>query len=347
MSAPLKVLVVDDSAVVRQAFAELLTEKGGMEVSVAPDGVVAMSKLERFAPDVVVLDLDLPRMDGFAFLRWVMANHRTPVVVCSSASAKGTEVALRSLEEGAVDVVAKPRRALETGAPELIEAIRGAAGAHPRSRGASSCAPATRAPSSPGPRLLVMGASTGGTEALREVLARLPETFPGVVLVQHLPKAFTGRFAQRLDEACALEVREAKDGDEVQPGLALVAPGGQHAVVKKDGARLWVSLHSGPPLNKHRPSVDALFVSAAEAAGERTMGVLLTGMGADGAEGLLALRRAGAFTVAQDEASCVVFGMPREAIHRGAAACVLPLEHIGAALIERVASPPPNAGRSP
>lgn len=337
MSEPLRVLVVDDSAVVRQALITVLRDQGGMEVVAAPDGVVAISKLGRFRPDVIVLDLDLPRMDGFAFLRWVMEHDRTPVVVCSGASGKGTDVAFRALGEGAVDVIGKPRLGVEEAGPELIEAIRGAAAARPRLRGPVPSPERSALPVATARRLGVLGASTGGTEALHEVLGGLPATAPGLVIVQHMPVAFTQRFAQRLDESCALEVRLAQDGDEIRPGLALLAPGDRHVVVRRQGGRLLVSLHAGPEVCRHRPSVDVLFRSAAEAAGPEAVGALLTGMGADGAEGLLALRRAGAATIAQDEASCVVFGMPREAIRRGAAAEVVPLGRIAATLLRQFA----------
>lgn len=355
MSELLRVLVVDDSAVVRQALSAVLRAAGGMEVVAAPDGVVAISKLGRFRPDVIVLDLDLPRMDGFAFLKWVMAHDRIPVVVCSGASGKGTDVAFRALEEGAVDVIGKPRLAVEEAGPALIEAIRGAAAARPRRRdevavdsaraerprpGPIAASPSKHPPHAAAPRrLVVIGASTGGTEALHELLGGLPASVPGLVIVQHMPEVFTQRFAQRLDEDCALEVREARDGDEVRPGVALLAPGGRHAVVRRRGTRLLISLHGEPEVCRHRPSVDVLFCSAAEAAGPQAVGVLLTGMGADGADGLLALRRAGAATLAQDEASCVVFGMPREAILRGAAEEVVSLGRMAPALLRRIAQP--------
>ncbi len=341
MSAPLRVLVVDDSAVVRQALTTVLREQGGMEVAVAADGVLAVAKVPRFHPDVIVLDLDLPRMDGFAFLRWVLEHERIPVVVCSGASGAGTDVALRALREGAVDVIAKPRLAVEDAGPELLEAIRGAAAARPRPPTPGAALP--RAAALPAlRRLVVVGASTGGTEALHELLGALPTTCPGLVIVQHMPAVFTERFAQRLDETCDLEVREARDGDEVLPGLALLAPGGRHVVLRRQAGRLRVALHDGPPVNRHRPSVDVLFHSAAEVAGPETAGVLLTGMGADGAEGLLALRRAGALTLAQDEASCVVFGMPREAVRRDAALEVVPLARMASTLLHRMAAPTPD-----
>lgn len=338
MSAPLKVLVVDDSAVVRQALVILL-QREGMEVALAADGVVATAKVPQFRPDVIVLDLDLPRMDGFAFLRWLMDRDRVPVVVCSGATGKGTDAAFRALREGAVDVVPKPRLAVEDAGPELIEAIRGAAAARPRRSAPASPARLAPADGTALRRVVVIGASTGGTEALHELLAALPRSVPGIVVVQHLPAAFTAQFAQQLDQACELDVREAADGDEVRPGLALIAPGGRHARLRRRGDRLLVALEDGPLVCRHRPSVDVLFDSAAASCGADALGVLLTGMGADGASGMVALRRAGAATLAQDEASCVVFGMPREAIHRGAVDEVVPLGRMAETLLNRIAVP--------
>ncbi|HET7294657.1 MAG TPA: chemotaxis response regulator protein-glutamate methylesterase [Vicinamibacteria bacterium] len=342
----LQVLVVDDSAVVRQAMIGILTREPGLSVSVASDPLIALSKMERARPDVIVLDLEMPRMDGFTFLRKLMAEDPIPVVVCAGLAERGTDAALRATEEGAVAVVAKPRVGvggfLEESAQMLIDTIRGAAEARPRSRGLSartSSQPArARSTPSAGARnpdaILALGASTGGTEALREILEAMPADAPGIVIVQHMPPVFTRTFAERLDRCCRIEVKEAEPGDRVAQGRALVAPGDRHLSVQRGGGGYLVETADGPLVSRHRPSVDVLFHSVARAAGANAVGAILTGMGDDGARGLFAMRQAGARTLAQDEASCVVFGMPKEAIARGAVGDVLPLQRMAGALLE-------------
>jgi two-component system chemotaxis response regulator CheB len=399
---PARILVVDDSAVVRQALAQILG-RAGLAVSTANDPLIAMDKMRRERPDAIVLDIEMPRMDGLTFLRKVMAEDPIPVVVCSGLAGRGSEVALRALEEGAVDLVEKPRLAvkdfLEGSAARLVHVVRAAVLARvhrrpaarlpaPKLQGCSEfpgpsqasetqaaqgatteharrhvreeqrsdaqrvvrpatggeTAPAVDAPprpaarGSPG-RVVVVGASTGGTEALRRLLEAMPPDAPGIAIVQHMPPVFTAQFAARLDRSCRIEVKEAADGDRLHPGRALVAPGDRHLALRRAGDGYAVQVLAGPPVSLHRPSVNVLFRSAAQAAGGNAAGVILTGMGDDGADGLAELRTAGARTFAQDEATCVVFGMPKEAIARGAAEQVLPLPRIAPALLEWWRSP--------
>ena len=346
----MKVLVVDDSAVVRQALSAILC-RAGMEVAVAADPVIARYKMAGTRPDVIVLDIEMPRVDGLTFLREIMAEAPLPVLVCSGLAGPGTEVALQALEEGAVHVVAKPRLGvkdfLEDSARDLVEAVRGAAQARPRRRAgppeprrrADAVLPARRprALASTTLKVAAVGASAGGTEALRVLLEALPPDAPGLAIVQHMPDVFTGAFARRLAQTSRLEVKEAEDGDRILPGRALVAPGNRHLMVQRSGAHYLARLLDGPPVSRHRPSVDVLFRSAAQAAGRNAVGVILTGMGDDGAVGLLEMREAGAHTIAQDEASCVVFGMPKEAIALGAAAEVLALDRIAGSVLRHAA----------
>jgi len=346
-AGPVRVLIVDDSALVRQILSRLLaTDPAIHVVGTAPDPVTAERKLETLAPDVLTLDVEMPRMDGLAFLERLMRVRPMPVVMVSALTQRGCEATLRALELGAVDVVPKPhvdvRERLEDVAAELVAKVKAAARARPRPRRAAAAAPRPPASGMPTYRaseaVVVIGASTGGTEALREILTALPATAPGIVIVQHMPEGFTAAFARRLDALAAVRVAEAADGDRVLPGHALVAPGNRHVRLVRDGAAVRVALVDGPPVNQHRPSVDVLFASAAAALGPNAVGVLLTGMGRDGAEGLLALRRAGARTIAQDEATSVVWGMPREAIALGAAERVLPLDHIPGAILALAAA---------
>jgi two-component system chemotaxis response regulator CheB len=344
----MKVLVVDDSAVVRQALSAILG-RAGMEVAVAADPVIARLKMLDGRPDVVVLDIEMPRVDGLTFLRELMAEAPLPVLVCSGLAGPGTEVAFQALEEGAVHVVAKPRLGvkgfLDESARELVEAVRGAAKARPRRRAgpppprlradAVLPAPRRRPLESTTSKVVAVGASAGGTEALRVLLEALPPDAPGLAIVQHMPDVFTGAFARRLAQTCRVEVKEAEEGDRIAPGRALIAPGNRHLAVHRSGAHYQARLLDGPPVSRHRPSVDVLFRSAAQAAGRNAVGVILTGMGDDGAAGLLEMRQAGAHTIAQDEASCVVFGMPKEAIALGAAAEVLPLDRVAEAVLRR------------
>jgi two-component system chemotaxis response regulator CheB len=346
-AAPVRVLIVDDSALVRQVLSRLLATDPGIEVvGTAPDPVAAERKLAALAPDVLTLDVEMPRMDGLAFLERLMRVRPMPVVMVSSLTHAGCEATLRALELGAVDVVAKPRvdvrERLEELAGELVEKVKAAAAARVRPRRstpdgirpASSSAPAYR----PTEAIVVIGASTGGTEALREVLVALPPNAPGIVIVQHMPEGFTAAFARRLDALAAVRVAEAADGDRVLPGHVLLAPGNHHLRLIRDGAAVRAAVVDGPPVNQHRPSVDVLFESAATVLGPSAVGVLLTGMGRDGAQGLLALRRAGARTIAQDESTSVVWGMPREAIALGAAERVLPIDRVAGAILALAAS---------
>ncbi|MFB3818742.1 MAG: chemotaxis response regulator protein-glutamate methylesterase, partial [Candidatus Methylomirabilales bacterium] len=332
----IRVLVVDDSALMRQALTVLLRRDRQIEVvGTAPDPYIAQEKIEALQPDVLTLDVEMPRMDGLAFLEELMRARPMPVVMVSSLTRAGCETALRALELGAVDVVAKPqvdlREHLEEIGQEVAGKVRAAAAARVSRRTAPPPPSGERVRAAPPParlrttgRVLAVGASTGGTEALREFLAMLPADAPGAVIVQHMPEKFTRSFAARCDELCTIRVREAEDGDRVLVGHALIAPGNYHMALCRKGAQYCVRIRSGPPVNRHRPSVDVLFESVAACAGRNAVGVIMTGMGADGARGLLAMREAGARTIAQDEATCVVFGMPREAIALGAAEAVLP-----------------------
>jgi two-component system, chemotaxis family, protein-glutamate methylesterase/glutaminase len=352
-SRPSRILVVDDSAVVRQVMTAVLT-KGGFTVDIAADPLIALEKMKKAKPDVIVLDLEMPRMDGLTFLRKLMKENPIPVVVCSGLTGAGTEAAMRALEEGAVEIITKPRVGvhgfLVDSAAQIVDAILGAARARLHAPRAHVVSPRLTAdamlPSRVGPlavttdRVVAIGASTGGTEALRRLLQDLPPDSPGLVIVQHMPEVFTAAFARRLNETCRIEVREAADGDHVVEGRALIAPGNRHMLLRRSGARYVVQIADGPLVSRHRPSVDVLFRSTAQAAGVNAVGVILTGMGNDGAEGLLEMKKAGARTFAQDEATCVVFGMPREAIARGAADDVLPLGLIPAAIVKAARSDP-------
>lgn len=334
-------MIVDDSATVRQVLKQALEATRDIEVlDTAMDPLFALTKMSRRWPDVVVLDLEMPRMDGLAFLKRLMAEHPTPVVICSSLSARGTETAMQALAAGAVAVFCKDELGIGgTGgvsAGALVQAVRAAATARLK--------PATVPfkPLTPLPQrasiatelsvttehVVAIGTSTGGTQALEFILPQLPRTAPGVVIVQHMPPKFTTAFAQRLSKLCVVEVLEANGGERVLPGRVLIAPGGRHLVVRREGAYYVADVLDAPPVNRHRPSVDVLFRSVAKAAGRNAVGFLLTGMGDDGARGLLEMRQAGARTYAQDEDSCVVFGMPKEAIALGAAENVVGLERM-------------------
>ena len=348
---PLHVLVVDDSAVVRQTLTGLFALEG-MEASAAADPLIAMEKMTRQRPDVIVLDLELPRMHGLDFLAKIMEEDPLPVVICSALTGEGTDTAVRALEQGALAVVTKPkiqiREFLHESAVVLVDAVRGAAQARVGKRRPSASPRLTAdvvLPPRPGPasgipadRIVAIGASTGGTEALTALLQAMPPDGPGIVAVLHMPEGFTAAFAARLRGLCRIEVREAAEGDRLRPGVALIAPGNRHALVRRRGDAYEIGLSDGPLVSRHRPSVDVLFRSVAQAAGAGAIGVLMTGMGDDGARGLLEMREAGASTLAQDEASCVVFGMPREAIARGAAEEVVALDRLPAAILKRAAA---------
>jgi two-component system, chemotaxis family, protein-glutamate methylesterase/glutaminase len=344
------VLVVDDSAVVRQMLTEILSRDRTTTVSVAAHPLIALEKMQRSRPDVIVLDLEMPEMDGLSFLQRVMATDPIPVVICSGLAAHGTEAAFRVLEAGAVAVIEKPRLGvkgfLHDSAVMLCDTVAAAAKARMRRPWS---APTAAEPSALRPRpkkavlatttdkVVALGASTGGTEALRTILEAMPQDAPGLLVVQHMPEAFTRAFAERLDRSCRIEVKEAADGDRVLEGRALIAPGNRHLRLLRSGGHYAVGVSDGPLVSRHRPSVDALFDSVAAAAGRNAVGVILTGMGDDGASGLLAMKQAGASTLAQDEESCVVFGMPKEAIERGAVDEVLGLEQIAPAVLRRTA----------
>ncbi len=357
---PIRVLIVDDSAVVRQVMGEVLRRAPGIEViATASDPVFALDKMRQAWPDVILLDVEMPRMDGITFLKRIMAERPTPVIICSTLTSRGAETTMQALAAGAVSIITKPtlglKHFLNDSAAELVGAVRSAARANMRAMKLAAATPGregTLAPAAaaggarPAPgaghealaettdRLIAIGTSTGGTQALEVVLRALPRTIPGIVVVQHMPEKFTELFAQRLNQVCAIEVLEAQDGQRVIAGRALIAPGGRHLTVRRSGAHYLVEVRDGPPVNRHRPSVDVLFRSVARYAGRNAMGVIMTGMGDDGARGLRELFDAGAATVAQDEASSVVFGMPKEAIRLGAAGRVLGLEAIAPALIQ-------------
>ena len=333
---------MDDSALVRQAIAAILSRARGFEVATAADPLIALDKMRRQRPDVILLDLEMPRMDGITFLRKIMAEDPIPVVVCSALTGEGTEAGLHALEEGAVEIVTKPklgvRDFLRDSAVLLTDALRAAAKVRPRNRGARRPVPTQPLPSlhalTGAPlalttdKVVAIGASTGGTEALRTLLEVMPPDCPGIVIVQHMPEGFTRAFADRLNQVCRIEVKEAADGDRILDGRALVAPGNRHLEVRRSGAHYVVRVTDGPLVSRHRPSVDVLFRSVARSAGPNAVGVIMTGMGSDGADGLLEMKQAGAATVAQDEGSSVVFGMPKEAIDRGAVEDVVSLERI-------------------
>jgi two-component system, chemotaxis family, protein-glutamate methylesterase/glutaminase len=352
----IRVLVVDDSALIRKVLSEELAKAGDIEVvGTAIDPYVARDKILKLKPDVLTLDVEMPRMDGISFLQRIMRHHPMPVIVVSSLTQDKSDMAVHALALGAVDVIPKPGSsyAVPDVAGRLVQAIRKAAvsrvrrleAAPPAAAASSPATHATLANSRDVPELppialetthkvLAIGASTGGTQAIEVVLKALPPTMPGIVITQHMPEHFTAAFAQRLDKLCRLEVREARDGDAVVPGVALIAPGGKHLLVQRNGAKYQARVKDGPPVHHQRPAVDVLFQSVARHAGANAVGVILTGMGADGAAGLLEMKQAGAHTIAQDEATCVVFGMPKEAIKLGAAHEVLPLPQVARALVK-------------
>jgi len=351
----LHVLVVDDSAMVRQVMHAILSTNRQVKVNVAADPLIAWGKMQKDPPDVVITDLEMPRMDGVTFIRKIMSEMPTPVVVCSGLAARGTELALRALEEGAVEVITKPkvgvRDFLHESAVTLLDAVWSASHAQVSRRLRPTLPPAAQAPT---PRLtadavlprkskphsaaahtgiIAVGASTGGTEALRVFLAALPTDCPPVVIVQHMPEVFTRAFAERLNRECAIEVHEARDGDLLQTGQALIAPGNRHMLVDRSGRDLVARIIDGPLVSRHRPSVDVLFRSVAPTVGSKAVGVIMTGMGDDGAQGLFEMKEAGADTIAQNEATSIVFGMPKSAISRGAVDIVVPLEQIASAAL--------------
>nr|WP_300307340.1 chemotaxis response regulator protein-glutamate methylesterase [Halomonas sp.] len=345
MSTPkIKVLCVDDSALIRNLLQEIIDAEPDMEVvAVAPDPLIARDLIKQHNPDVLTLDVEMPRMDGLDFLERLMRLRPMPVLMVSSLTQAGSEVTLRALELGAVDFIAKPSMGIRNGmldyAEEITGRIRAAARSRPRQRPPSNTpVTALAAPMVSSEKLIIIGASTGGTEAIRQVLEPLPANSPAILITQHMPGGFTRSFAERLNRLCRITVKEAENGERVLPGHAYIAPGDHHLELARSGANYITRLHDGPPVNRHRPSVDVLFRSAARCAGRNAVAALLTGMGKDGAAGLLEMRQAGAPTLAQDEQSCVVFGMPREAIALNAATEVTALDDIASRLIALVAA---------
>lgn len=352
----LHVLIIDDSAVVREVVAAILREQPDMEVAAAPDPLFALQRMQKQWPDVIVLDIEMPRMDGLTFLRKIMAEHPTPIVICSSLTEAGARITMDALSAGAVSIVTKPqlglRAHLQQAAQELVAEVRAAAGAHlgrrrptpltPKELERSQTgkltadamleAPTGKAMFATTERIIAIGTSTGGTQALEYLMQQLPATCPGMAIVQHMPEKFTASFAQRLNSVSQVEVREARDGDRLLPGTALIAPGGRHLLVRRSGAQYVAEVKDGPLVCRHRPSVDVLFRSVAVSAGRNAVGVIMTGMGDDGARGMREMRDAGAHTIAQDEESCIVFGMPKEAIAHGGVVEVKSLRQIAMAL---------------
>lgn len=351
MTKKISVLVVDDSALIRKLLTEIINSQPDMQVvAVAPDPLVARELIKQHNPDVLTLDVEMPRMDGLDFLERLMRLRPMPVLMVSSLTEKGSEVTLRALELGAIDYIAKPKIDIASGLKgytELIaEKLRTCAKAKVYSRGRQAVAQQAQQRSTAilqikagyrsTEKLIFIGASTGGTEAIREFLIDLPADMPGILITQHMPENFTRTFAQRLDKLCSLRVKEAVDNERILPGHVYIAPGNQHLEVRRSGANYVTSLHSEAPVNRHRPSVDVLFNSAAKYVGANALGVILTGMGKDGAVGMLEMQKAGAYTLAQDEASCVVFGMPKEAIAAGGVTEVLPLMQLPVRVIEQL-----------
>lgn len=351
MADSIKVMIVDDSALVRQVVSQALSREPGIEViATASDPVFAIDKLKTLWPDVIILDIEMPRMDGITFLRKIMAEHPTPVIICSSLAESGAQATLDALAAGAFTIITKPKAGLkgflEDASNDIVRAVRGAARSNLRALTRSTVKSDAMQPKPklsadamlpPGgatamarttEQLIAIGTSTGGTQALEAVLTRLPATCLGIVIVQHMPEKFTAMFAQRLNGICGIEVREAQHGDRVIPGRALIAPGGKHMLLTRSGAQYLVEVVDGPLVNRHKPSVDVLFRSVARAAGINALGVIMTGMGDDGARGLREMLDAGAETLAQDEESCIVFGMPKEAIRHGGVRQVVSLDDI-------------------
>jgi two-component system, chemotaxis family, protein-glutamate methylesterase/glutaminase len=344
----IKVLIVDDSAVIRQTFKDLLEKDKHIEViGTASDPYIAAKKIQIEVPDVITLDVEMPRMDGITFLRKIMTQHPMPVIIVSSLTQRGAESAIKALEYGAIEVLLKPKLDTEKDREEakikLVDAIKAAAFTKLKKKNvvipSIQVTPKysadviiaksqNKAMVQTTEKVIAVGASTGGTEAIREFLEALPADSPGIVIVQHMPELFTTSFANRLNELCQITVKEAVNGDTVLRGHALIAPGNKHMLLKRSGARYYVEISEGPLVNRHRPSVDVLFRSTARYAGKNAVGIIMTGMGADGAKGLLEMKDAGAYTIAQDEKSCVVFGMPKEAIKIDAASKIMPLDQM-------------------
>lgn len=353
MTKKIRVLVVDDSALVRQAMAGILSSDSGIEVmATASDPYAAAMKMRDEIPDVITLDVEMPRMDGITFLRKLMAQHPVPVVICSSLAGKQSATALKALESGAVEIIQKPalgtKKFFEESRILICDIVKSAAMARtkkiskprdiePKLSADEVLARPTRAMLETTEKIVAIGASTGGTEALRVFLEQLPVDAPGMVIVQHMPENFTKAFARRLNEICRVSIKEAENNDTVLRGQVLIAPGNHHMLLKRSGARYYVEVRTGPLVSRHRPSVDVLFRSAARYAGKNAVGVIMTGMGDDGAKGMLEMKQAGAFTIAQDKESCVVFGMPNEAIKLGGVDRALPLDKIAGSVLKNYA----------
>lgn len=342
----IRVLVVDDSAVVRKIFVgELSKEKDIEVVGSAPDPYVARDMIVKLRPDVLTLDIEMPRMDGITFLKKLMKYYPLPIIIVSSLTGKGSNLALEALSLGALEVLSKPSGSYSVGdmSVQLADKIRAVAGVRiaKKTEGYGQgqeikARAATKALALSTNKIIAIGASTGGTEAIKSVLTQMPPNAPGIVVVQHMPAKFTTSFAERLDSLCAMKVKEAEDGDSVLNGCVLIAPGNYHMLLRRSGARYYVQVKQGPMVHHQRPAVDVLFKSVAEYAGRNCLGIILTGMGADGAEGLLMIKQAGAQTIAQDEKTSVVFGMPKEAIKVGAVDKVLPLQNIAQAALSMI-----------
>jgi two-component system chemotaxis response regulator CheB len=333
-----KVLIVDDSAIVRKILSGHLGQQRGIEVvGTAPDPYIARDKIIALDPDVLTLDVEMPKMDGITFLRKLMQYHPMPVIILSSLTPKGSKTAMEAMEAGAIDVISKPGPAYSVGdaCNELVEKIKAASRAKINRKAiVASNTPVERLSlSETTNKIFAIGASTGGVQALTHVLSALPANSPGTLIVQHMPARFTASFAERLNTECEMEISEAKDGDHVVPGRVLIAPGGFHMMLQRSGANYYVAVKDGPPVCRQRPSVELMFNSVAKYAGANAIGAILTGMGDDGATGLVNMRKAGAHTVAQDEASCVVYGMPKEAIERGGAEKIVSLDDVARTLL--------------
>lgn len=351
MSNRYSVMIVDDSAVVRQNLSTILTKDPNVsEILTAPDPIFALQKMQNVWPDVIILDIEMPRMDGISFLKKIMAERPTPIVICSSLTTEGASVTMEAFSSGAVDIISKPKLNvgdfLEESAENFIRIVQAASQSKISKLVIHNNMNPEKIKIPKGPtehrlstdmtwKLVAIGTSTGGTNALETILTELPPLSPPIAIVQHMPEKFTAQFAKRLNSICQVEVKEAEQGDEIPPGRAVIAPGNRHMTIRMSGARFYVDLKDGPPINRHRPSVDVLFRSVSQQIGRNSVGIIMTGMGDDGARGLLEMKKAGAYTVAQDEASSIVFGMPKEAIQLGATEIVLPLRRIASEILSK------------
>lgn len=351
MNGRYTVMIVDDSAVVRQNLSTILTKDPNVsEILTAPDPIFALQKMQNLWPDVIVLDIEMPRMDGISFLKKIMAERPTPIVICSSLTQEGASITMEAISSGAVDVISKPKLNiggfLEESAESFLRIIQAASQSRISKLVVHNKTYSDRIQLSKQTtnhkvsvdttwKLVAIGTSTGGTNALETILTELPPLSPPIAIVQHMPEKFTAQFAKRLNSICQVEVKEAEQGDEIAPGKVVIAPGNRHMTVRMSGARFYVDLKDGPPINRHRPSVDVLFRSVSKQVGKNSVGIIMTGMGDDGARGLLEMKNAGAYTIAQDEASSIVFGMPKEAIQLGAAEIILPLRKLASEILSR------------